>query len=210
MKHCILDCETFGRSVSDAAVIDWSVIVVDTDKMLSNSPYTTRNIVDVKKFKLSVKDQVDNYGWKVYKDTVAFWEGLPESARKNIKPLKTDLLVKDFTEQFLSYLTDFGKIDYWWSRANTFDPVILWRIFEATGKYHHMNEYLPFWKVRDIRTYIDAKFDFKTKNGFVPVADEKFWNEVFIEHDSSWDVLADVLRMQAIIRAENDLEQVKR
>ena len=123
MKHCILDCETFGRSVYDAAVIDWSVMVVDTDKMLSNNPYTTKSILEVKKFKLSVKDQVDNYGWKVYKDTVQFWESLPESARKNIKPLKTDLTIKDFADQFLSYLTDFGKIDYWWSRANTFDPL---------------------------------------------------------------------------------------
>ena len=210
MKYCILDCETFGQAVEDCAVIDWSVIRVDTDKMLSDTPYTVKSIVDVKKFKLSVKDQVDNYGWKVYEDTVNFWATVPEEARKNIKPLKTDLKVEEFIDQFLSYLTDAGNIDYWWSRANTFDPVILFRLFKAVNKSNYMKEYLKYWRVRDIRTFIDAKLNFPKKNGFVPIADEEFWNKVFVEHDSAWDVLADALRIQAIIRAENDLEQVKR
>ena len=71
-----------------------------------------------------------------------------------------------------------------------------------------MEEYLKYWAVRDTRTYIDAKFDFKQKNGFIPFADEQRWEQMFKAHDSSWDILADVLRMQAIRRAEEDLEQV--
>ena len=66
------------------------------------------------------------------------------------------------------------------------------------------------WKVRDVRTFIDAKFDFSTRSGFVPLADEKYWNEAFVAHDSTHDVAADVLRLQAIYRAENDLEQTRR
>ena len=210
MKHLFFDLETMGRISKDCAIIDCSAFVVDTEKMLSSTPYTTRSIVDVKKFKVSIKDQVDNYGSKVYSDTIAFWESLPEAARKNIKPLKTDLTVEEFTDQFIDYLTDSGKIKYWWARSNTFDPIIIWRIFESVKKLHIFNEYLKFWFVRDVRTYVDAKLDFPKKNGFIPIADEEFWNKVFVEHDSAWDVLADVLRMQAIIRAENDLEQIKR
>ena len=63
--------------------------------------------------------------------------------------------------------------------------------------------------VRDMRTYIDAKFDFETKNGFCPVSDDEAWDRTFKAHDSSWDVLADVLRLQAIVRAENDMEQIE-
>lgn len=204
MKHCFIDCETLGRRADDSVVIDFSVIVVDSEKFITD-PYTLNDISSVQKFKLSVKDQVDNYGWKVYNSTIKFWESLPVEARKNITPKPNDLTVKDFTLKFIDYIAPFGKIHYWWSRSNSFDPVILARLFESQDKYLVLNEHLPHWKVRDIRTFIDAKLDFPKKNGFVPMDDEKVWGETFVEHDSSWDVLADVLRMQKIIRIENDL-----
>jgi len=208
MKHIFLDCETLGQPTGDSAVIDFSFFVADTDRFISDNPYTPADIENVIKFKLSVKDQVDNYGWVVYKDTIAFWESLPAEARKNIIPKKNDLTIKEFLSAVVDYLRPYGKTDYWWSRSNTFDPVILARIFDAEGKHQDFKQYFPHWKVRDIRTYIDAKLDFPKKNGFAPLKDEAEWNKVFVEHDSAWDVLADVLRMQAIIRAENDMEQV--
>jgi hypothetical protein len=78
------------------------------------------------------------------------------------------------------------------------------------GKQELMNEYLKWWRIRDIRTYIDAKFDFSTRSGFVPVADSGYWKQAFIAHDSTHDVAADILRLQTIHRAENDLEQLDR
>lgn len=210
MKHLFIDFETFGQDVKDCAVIDMSAYVVNIDKMLSDDPYTLKNILDVKKFKISVKDQVVNHGFKVYADTVAFWETQPEEVRKHIKPLSTDLSVAQFVDQLIDYLNESGKIDYWWSRSNTFDPLLLWRLAHAHNKYTHVNEHIPYWKVRDIRSYIDAKLDFPKVNGFIPISDETFWEKVFMKHNSTWDVLADVLRMQAILRAENDMEHVKR
>lgn len=208
MKHLFIDFETFGRNTQDAALIDLSVFVADTDKMISDKPYNLHTLNEITRFKLSVKDQVDNYGWKVYEDTVKFWSTVSEEARKHIRPLKTDLTVEQFVDAFLKFLIESGKIDYWWSRSNTFDPILLWRIFDTVNKYNHMNEYLPFWRIRDVRTYIDVKLDFPKKNGFIPIQDEETWNKNFVEHNSSWDVLADVLRMQAILRAENDLELI--
>lgn len=199
-----------GKKTKDCAIVDCSVFCVDTEKMLSDKPYTSRSIADIKKFKLSVKDQVDNHGWVVYKDTLAFWESQPEEVRKHARPLKTDLPIKDFTSQFIDYLISCRKIDYWWSRSNSFDPILLWRLFEAVGKEDSIHEYLKHWRIRDTRTFIDAKLDFPKVNGFIPIADEEFWDKIFQEHNSSWDVLADVLRMQAILRAENDLEMIER
>ncbi|MFA7407641.1 MAG: 3'-5' exoribonuclease [Anaerolineaceae bacterium] len=210
MKHLFIDCETMGTNTYDCAVIDFSAFVLDTDIILSNNPYTLKTIVDVKRFKLNIEKQVAKHGFKVYSDTIKFWQEQPDSVRKRIAPSKDDLTLEDFSHQFLAYLSQYGKIDYWWSRNNAFDPLILWRLFESAGKSKLIYEYLLHWKLRDIRTFIDAKLDFPIKNGFVPVQDEDFWNKVFQEHDSSWDVLADVLRFQAITRAEHDLPGVTR
>jgi hypothetical protein len=210
MRHTIIDFETMGTDMSDCAVIDCSYFTFNTEKMLSNDPYTTRSIADMRKCKLSVKEQVDIYGWKVYDDAIQFWQSQPTEVQKKIFPKKTDKSVADFASEFLSYLIESGKIDRWWSRSNSFDPIILWRLFESQKKSLHLAEHLPHWKLRDTRTFIDAKLNFPRKNGFIPIQDEDFWNKVFQEHDSSWDILADILRIQAILRAEQDLEMITR
>lgn len=202
-----IDFETMAKDANSCAVIDCSVIVFDWDRFLTN-PYTLKDINLTKRFKLSIKDQVANYDWVIEKQTIAFWEEQSAEVRSKIVPKKDDLTVKEFTSEFINYLIDNGKIEYWWSRSNTFDPIILSRLFKSQNKLLAMEEYLKFWRVRDTRTYIDAKFDFKTKNGFIPISNETAWEQNFKEHDSSWDVLADVLRLQAIIRAENDLEMI--
>ena len=207
MKHCIIDFETMGTDVQKSAVIDCSILVFDDEQFFSD-PYSLRSIHLTKKLKVSVKDQVQNYGYTIDQDTVKFWEEQSKEVRAKIKPRADDLTVKEFTEYFLDYLTPHGKIDYWWSRANSFDPPILWRLFESQNKLNMIHEYLPHWKLRDTRTWIDAKLDYPKKNGFIPIQNEELWNKTFLHHDSSWDILADVLRMQAIARAENDMEQV--
>lgn len=204
----IIDFETFGKDAQSCAVIDCSVMVFNWDKMVSDNPYTTADITKTKRFKLSVMDQVKNCGWTVDRSTVEWWETQDPEVRKHIKATPQDLSVADFCKQFHDFLIESPKIDYWWARSNTFDPIIISRIFQSQNKLLHMEEYLKYWKVRDTRTYIDAKFDFGQKNGFVPISNEERWSQTFKEHDSSWDILADVLRFQAIRRAEHDLEQV--
>lgn len=162
--------ETMGKEVNDCAVIDCSVFTVTSEKMLSDTPYTCKSIVDVKKFKLSVRDQVDNYDWKVYDDTIQFWKEQGEEARKLIKPLSTDITVASFIDQLLSYLTDQGKIHRWWTRSNTFDPPILWRLFASQKKEDRAFNIIPHFNLREVRTYIDAKLDYPPENGFCPLS----------------------------------------
>jgi len=209
-KWLVIDFETMGTDSVKCAAVDLSAIVVDTDKFVSSQPYTLRDVANVKRWKLSVADQVQNYGFEIEPETVAWWQSQDAEVRAKVKPLKTDLTVPQFVESFHSFLIESPKIDYWWSRANTFDPIILTQLFKAVGKGAHIAEYLKHWRVRDLRTYIDAKFDFSTQNGFIPVKDEEFFNKVFKQHDSSWDVIADVLRLQTIARAENDLEMISK
>ena len=204
----IVDFETMGKNSQNCAVIDCSVMIFSWDKFISNDPYTIDNIKDAVRFKLSVSEQVTDYGWVVEKNTLSFWQEQPKEVRDRIKPKSDDLTVSSFVENFNRFLASSPKISHWWSRSNTFDPIVLNRLFVSQSKQLVMEEYLKYWRVRDTRTFIDAKLDFPDENGFVPIKDEDLWNRHFKKHDSSWDVLADVLRLQAIARAENDLEPV--
>ena len=205
----IIDFETMGQDVHNCAVIDMSAMVFQWDKFTSDDPYNLGDVFKVKKFKLDVSEQVKNYNWVVDKGTLDFWQQQDSEVRKNIAPKSSDLSVADFCKQFTDFLIDGPKIDYWWSRSNSFDPVILERLFKSQNKVPHLQSHLQHWKVRDTRTFIDAKFDFSLKqNGFPPGANEEKWSSVFKAHDSAWDVLADVMRLQSITRAENDMEQI--
>ena len=201
-KHVILDFDTMGTDPSNCAIVDVSVMVFEWDRF-ETRPYTYKDINQAQKFKVSVTDQVKNYGMKVENDVIDFWNSQPPEVKKNVAPKKSDLTVKEFTEQFMDFLIPHGNIDRGWSRSNTFDPVILTRLFDTQGKKKHLEEYLKYYLVRDTRTWIDAKLNFPKKNGFVM----KEWSEEFKAHDSAWDILADVLRLQFIHRVEFDLEE---
>jgi hypothetical protein len=74
-------------------------------------------------------------------------------------------------------------------------------MFEEASSKEAFDELLPFWAVRDVRTYLDTRFDFKLKrNSFCPIDDEMKWDRIFIKHNSAHDVAADVLRMQKVER----------
>jgi hypothetical protein len=209
-KNFIFDMETIGPNSRFCPVVDMAYTVFVWDRFLV-SPYTFEELVaSVKTVKLSVADQMQNYGCSFKKEDVTWWEKLPKAARDKLRPTEEDLTVPEFCDTIISYLREQNSIDYWWSRGNSFDPVILERLMQYGKQSNLSNQYLRFYKVRDIRTYIDAKFNFSTKSGFVPLADEKYWKETFVAHDSTHDVAADILRLQAIYRAENDLEQTTR
>jgi len=211
MKLVWIDFETMGDDVLDpCAAIDMSIIVGDTDKMLSDNPYSCRDVVLAKRFKLSISDQVTNYGFTVQDSALKFWQEVSPEARKHIKPSKDDLTVEQFINQLITHMNTIGKFDYWFSRGNTFDPIIIQRLFKVVGKTYTFKEYFRFNRVQDMRTHINAKLNNPVTTNITPIQDEEFWKSVFVEHDSSWDVLADMLRYQTILRLENDLEQPKR
>ena len=200
MKHMIFDFETMGTEPIDCAVVDIAAFVFDWDRFESR-PYTLKDVQNVKRWKLSVKDQVENYNYKVENSVIEFWQQQDKEVRDKVKPQPTDLTVKEFVNEFHDFIID-SNIKYWWSRSNAFDPVILTRLFDSQGKKQHLYEYCKYYLVRDTRTWIDAKLNFPKKNGFtIPE-----WDEAFKAHDSSWDILIDVLRMQLIHRAEFDLD----
>ena len=207
----VFDLETIGANVHTCPIVDIAYATFEWDRFIEN-PYSFEELVNevVLTNKLQISDQMANFNCSFKKSDIEWWQNLPKEARKKITPSDLDLTVKDFCDTVISYLKSKQKISYWWSRGNTFDPVIIWRFMNACGYEKTFDSLLKFYSVRDIRTHIDAKFNYTTKNGFVPVADEEYWQQAFVAHDSTHDVAADILRLQAIHRAENDLEQVER
>ena len=200
------DFETFGQNTRTCPAINMAYLVVDNDRFVSNNPYTYDELLSkVVVLKLDVQDQVENYGYIVEPSSLEFWSKVSPEAKKQLKPSPNDLTLTNFCDKLLLDLNNY-KIDYWWSRSNTFDPAILHRIGDDTGYTSKLDYKLKFWKVRDIRTFIDAKTNFSLNhNGFIPV-DKAEWDQKFKLHDSKHDVTADVLRMQKLYRLENDLE----
>jgi hypothetical protein len=206
-KHFIFDYETLGQNTMTCPIIDCAYYMFDIDRFLSDEPYTFEELINVIEHdKVSVEDQTSNYGFKIEKQTVEWWSQQGAAARAKIKPLPTDLSLSTHANNFHNYITKNGPVKYWWSRSNTFDPVIAWRIAKALNLDKWYDTNLPFWLVRDTRTYIDAKTNFaKGMNSFVPAKDEAKWRASFQQHNCVHDVAADILRLQALNRFENDL-----
>tara|TARA_B110000503_G_scaffold130188_1_gene203280 strand:+ start:4081 stop:4725 length:645 start_codon:yes stop_codon:yes gene_type:complete len=210
--HFIIDFETIGQNSREVPAIDCSYTTFDWARFTEN-PYSFKELVlGMHQAKFDIKDQMVNHGCKYNERDLQWWLDQPPELRRNMKPSASDLTAGQFMEKLIDYLRTSNKIDYWWSRSNSFDPVILDRIAQNAGKTSLLGDYLKYWAVRDTRTFIDAKFDFNVpggKNAFVPVSDTAKWEYNFKAHDSKHDVAADVLRLQAIVRAEADMEQVE-
>lgn len=206
-NHLIIDFETMGQNVMTCPIVNCAYYAFDFDRFCSN-PYTFKELISsIKQVKLNIEHQCNDYGYVIEPSSIDFWKSLPKEVRSQIKPSDEDVTLEQFYSEFIKYIKD-KNIQYWWSRSNTFDPIILFtRVKELPASVEtEMMKYLKFWKVRDIRTYIDAKFDFKLKfNAFVPIKDKDFWADNVLEHDSIHDLAADILRLQFITRTEQDL-----
>lgn len=207
----IIDFETMGQDESKCAVVDCSALFFEWGRFTSDRPYTFEELLaSTRRFKLNVKQQVIEHGYVVEEDTVKFWQTTAPETRARITPTSNDLSISQFCNQFIEMLASNKKVDYWWSRSNNFDPPIMWRLMRNAKKYHDFNQYVMFHRLRDVRTFIDAKLDFNTVNGFIPITDEKYWADTFKVHNSQHDIVADVMRLQTITRIENDLDQPSR
>ncbi len=198
--HFILDYETMGQDVFRVPVVNCSYFVFDWDRFTSKNPYTFNELIQVIRHdKMELEPQV-KAGYKFAKRDLDWWMEQGPEARKQIKPSPLDIPVAQFVQNLTDYVQG-TRIKRWWSRSNTFDPIILHRNFKDFSSRETLDSILPFWLIRDIRTYIDTRFDFgPIKNGFCPIDDEVLWAKHFVPHNSVHDVAADILRLQRIER----------
>lgn len=207
--HLMIDCEAIGTDATKCPTLEWSYYRFDWERFKTR-PYSLQELLDViVKDKMHLADQVRNHGCSYDEVNLQWWLD-KKDLRYVLKPTSQDLTVHEFLANLIRYCSPKGPA-YWWSRSNTYDPIILWRLATSAGREKELGEYLAYWRVRDSRTFIDAKLDFaKNQNSFVPVQDSEYWARTFKQHDSRHDVAADILRFQALTRAEEGLEQVDR
>lgn len=206
-NHFIFDYETLGQNVMSCPIIDCAYFIFDWERFESNEPYDFDELVaNIKHIKVSVQDQVENYKYKIEKSTLDWWSQQAPEVRANIKPKPTDVSLEEYFNEIMSYLESHEPVKYWWSRANTFDPIITQRIAQDLKQSTRMGKNLPYWLVRDTRTFIDAKTGFAPKmNSFIPAQNSDAWNKKFKAHNCIHDIAADILRLQALVRFENEL-----
>lgn len=199
--HFFIDLESVGQSVFMSPIVNWSYTIVDWDRFTSDNPYTFDELLNQMEFtKFDLADQIAD-GYSFSKRDMQFWLDQP-NGKDTLKPTTEDVGVKQAVQKLLSYVEGFGKINRWWSRANCFDPIFLQRSAEQSQiDMDEVNRLIPFWLVRDTRTYIDTRFNFQNKkNAICPFDSQAEWDRVFQQHNSSHDVAADILRIQKIER----------
>jgi hypothetical protein len=205
----IIDFNTMGSDKDTCAIIDCAVLFFEPERF-KTAPYVMKDIVNTKRFKLSVKQQVTDYKWIVDKSTVDFWAGQSENMRSRIAPKPSDISVENFVNVLNEYINTKPNVRCWWTRGCDLDSAILSRVFATVDRGPALKESLGPWKQRDVKTFIDAKLGYSKTHQFVPVSDVNFWEKHYSPSDSTWSVFSDMLRMQAIVRAENDLEMIER
>lgn len=211
-KMLFVDFSMLGYHPEDCVILDCSVAAVHKEKMLSDEPYTAMGAFKaVKRFKLDIPSQ-KALGFVAHESGIDFWKTQSKDMIDRVlKPSDKDMTVTDFATNLIEHIISKGKIDTWWSWNSMDDAAILWRLFRAANKEAVIREYLPRHKARDVGTFIDAKLDLENKRlDFDPISDVDYWNKIYIKTDSAMEVMANIMRVQAILRAENDLEIPKK
>lgn len=207
-KDWIFDFETLGTNPAKHIAVNCSSLRFDWSRFCSDNPYTLRELIPMVNFYKFDLEEQKALGWEIDKRCVKeFWMKQAPEVQAQLKPSKNDLMLAKFAKNILNDVRDLNR---WWARGAALDAPMLLKIMDQTGDQEAFEYYAAHWKFSDTKTWFDAKFNFETRNDFVPVADEEFWDKVFVKHDSRFDVAADVLRLQTVHRVENDMEQTKR
>lgn len=182
----LIDFETLGLNPNECAVLRFSYLLFEFN---SEKHEFDEILSKVKSYNLSINDQVNNYGLKIDKNTLSFWQ----KTLPNHLNLKNGLALSNFFENLSNDLIDV-KIDRWWSRNNMFDPIILYRLAEQATLAQGLETKIKFKinNVRDVRTFMDAIASENTS--FVENPFE-FDLTSYIKYDSAHEITLDYLNM---------------
>lgn len=193
-NECVIyDFETLSQDQRHGVVISFAMLTFSEKRYIEN-PYDFEDLVkNCKYIKFDVKDQVENYGRKISKQTLDWWNEQGELAKKQMLPSREDRPISDL-HGFIVDNSSPSAIKKSFTRGNTFDPLFLQYLMQDTGNVD------PFhWKtVRDTRSYIEGmSFGMDLDNGYM-ITDLK---DKFVKHDPCHDIAMDVMRMQMLAQA---------
>lgn len=187
----IYDIETLSQDQHRGVIVSLALLNFDMQRLKYGDQYTWDELLEsVQYVKFDVTQQVKEYDRTICPDTLKWWEGLPEEARKELKPTRNDKDIKDLYHWFLEHM---DNPDIAYTRNNTFDPVFIQYLCSQFG--HPMPH--KWWVVRDTKSTIDGMtWGESISDKFIPEGLEG----VFVAHDPRHDVVMDVMRIQYLSR----------
>lgn len=193
----IFDFETLSQNPINGALVSCALLTFDMDILPLNG-YTYEELLSrVKYFKFDVKDQVELWNRRVDPKTLEWWQQQSKEALATIKPSKEDKPLREFMPWFKSNFNR-DKLQYIFTRNNTFDPVII----QSICNDYIPNEPIPYdwWKIRDTKSFImGLTYGHGIRDNFIPPeADGKY-----VTHDPRHDVVLDVMRLQVLLYTLN-------
>ena len=194
MDDCVIyDFETLGQDQTKSAVVSFAMITF-SERHYSSDPYEFDELINKANFiKFDVKDQINNYGRKINKETLDWWNQQGVAAKKQLNPSSNDRKISELYS-FIKDNIQGMSIKKTYTRGNTFDPMFLTSLMRDTS-----NEEPFHWRtIRDTRSMIDGMaFGMKLNNNFMPDG----YGEQFIAHDPRHDCALDIIRMQMLAQS---------
>lgn len=196
---CVFDFETLSQEATKGVVVSLALLNFSEYRFTSN-PYTYEGLLEkTRMIKFDVKDQIENYGRKINKDTLNWWKGQSEEAKKQLQPSKDDVSISKLYDWFVvnTMKQNLKKV---YTRGNTFDPIFMTYLMIDTNK----PEPYPWWTIRDTRSMIDGMaYGSDLSNKFIPDG----LKSKFIAHDPRHDIVMDVMRLQTLAQSIADYEE---
>lgn len=205
IKDLFFDVECIGEG-EKCIVLDISVIAFDPDPTAYLDKGAFQRLVESgKQFKISVADQ-KNYNRTTSQRVIDWWKDQSEEAKVVLRPLATDLTLKQAVDGFLEYAEENGivkggfkvpeaKKSQLWCRGNSFDLPILKSMIQDVYPNDHILQKMPisFREERDIRTAIESLL---LTRGMTETPLCKGFLNGFIHHNSIHDCAKDILMLQ--------------
>ena len=170
----IYDFETLSQDQINGVVTCLAILKFDESRFVGK-PYTFKELTDdAKVIKFNVEEQVKKY-----------------EAKEWILPSDND---KDISELYDFFVESMGSTaTKFYTRGNTFDPILLETIMNQTHKPMPYN----WWEVRDTRSVIEGlAWGSDLENKFIPPDCEEA-----TKHNPTHDIALDVMRIQALAQA---------
>lgn len=189
-----LDIETMGTQVN-TIVLSMAMLAGkwehanDFDYLLENGSHWV----------LKAKEQSEKLGRTFDQSTVDWWKKQGEEAREAIfnEPNKISVFDLPNIVRGWNLMNNIGSKTMVWIRAPHFDEPIVKNLFQQLGEAPPINH----WKVRDVRTAIDVKFN--QTRGYIPGFVDKVKEEYpVVKHNCFHDCIIDAMQLYYVFNGE--------
>lgn len=191
LEHIIVDTETLGTKPNSVVL---SIGATAFSLVPGNSNDFQTYIKHGFYAKLSIKDQVVNFGRKIDENTVNWWKNQSVEAQEVVRPSSDDMTMIDALNSLNAWIKTVQgykwKDSYVWCRGNYFDFPMLESMYDQADIKCGYNT----WKIRDVRTYVDIL----TGDTWGKYEPQNGTPREFIAHNALHDAAMDAYRMVEI------------